>query len=293
MTDKVPISVVIPTYKRVQKLAITLDKIFSCSPLPTEIIIHIDGGDSDSESFLTENFPLVKIVKSKTSVGPGGGRSKAIAIANNEYIASFDDDSYPVQSDYFDRLYKIFNAIPSAALIESTIYHLNEEKPLETREFWHCHLFTACGVAYRKNWFNKIGDFVPVTIAYGLEEVDFALRATQWQALFIRTSWLTVFHNTELSHHVTSKINAAAISNIGVLAFLRYPVKMWLYASFQVLNRIVWSFRNKRFNGLVKGVLQIPIKSYSLVKYRKALPSKTIVSFLKNRAIVKKYEFPV
>ncbi len=47
-----PISVVIPTYKRIKDLSLTLTKIYSCVPLPSEIIVHVDYGDLETPEFL-------------------------------------------------------------------------------------------------------------------------------------------------------------------------------------------------------------------------------------------------
>ena len=80
----VPLTVVIPTYNRAGELASTLNTIMLCRPLPSEIIIHIDWGDAETETMLLQLFPEVKIIKSNSTAGPGGGRSKCITAANNE-----------------------------------------------------------------------------------------------------------------------------------------------------------------------------------------------------------------
>jgi glycosyltransferase involved in cell wall biosynthesis len=85
------ISVIIPTYNRPNKLLEAIAKISACDPCPDEIIVHIDGGDNITEQAIRDSqFQDVIILKSSTQVGPGGGRNRAIALAKNEIVASFD-----------------------------------------------------------------------------------------------------------------------------------------------------------------------------------------------------------
>src|SRR5689334_16634881 len=114
--DTCEITVVIPTYNRLHKLLETLDKISECHPQPNEIIIHIDGNDTVTEEGLNNSqYRNIKIIKNSLQVGPGGGRNIAIAHANNSIVASLDDDSYPIDKDYFYRLQVLFNTFPKAA----------------------------------------------------------------------------------------------------------------------------------------------------------------------------------
>ncbi|NJN91753.1 MAG: glycosyltransferase family 2 protein, partial [Leptolyngbyaceae cyanobacterium SL_5_14] len=71
-------------------------------------------------------FKEIIIIKNPVKVGPGGGRNVAIARAKNSIVASFDDDSYPIDSDYFARLLQLFEIFPKAAVIGSAIFHQNE-----------------------------------------------------------------------------------------------------------------------------------------------------------------------
>jgi glycosyltransferase involved in cell wall biosynthesis len=286
-----PISVVIPTYKRTIQLEKTIKKIYTCDPLPAEIIIHIDAGDSETEIFISRLFPEILLVSSHTTQGPGGGRNIAIDKANHEIVATFDDDSYPIQKDYFFRLVSLFAKDPLIAVIESTIYHRFEKKPTEVYEHKICNIFTGCGVAYRKSMYQIIGGYIPINPAYGIEEADFSIRSKVFPYLFIRSSWLTVYHDTLLDHHDSVINNSAALSNLGLLVYLRYPLKMWPYGILQILNRFIWSLQNKRFRGLIKGIFEIPIKCVKFRKYRKTLHISVIVQYLHKREKLEAYEF--
>jgi glycosyltransferase involved in cell wall biosynthesis len=91
------ITVVIPTYKRLDQLLEVLTQIELCNPRPDEVIVHVDGDDTlTATAICNSQFKGTKILQSPQQVGPGGGRNRAIAAAKNAIVASFDDDSYPI-----------------------------------------------------------------------------------------------------------------------------------------------------------------------------------------------------
>ena len=100
----VPVTVIIPTYCRSEVLCQTLARLATCCPLPSEVIVHVDAGDNESSAAVHLHFPKVRVIQSATRQGPGGGRNKLVAAARNELIASFDDDSYPMDRDFFARV---------------------------------------------------------------------------------------------------------------------------------------------------------------------------------------------
>ena len=222
------ISVVIPTYNRSEQLLEAIAKILACNPSPDEIIVHIDGGDDVTEQTIQDSqFQDVLIIKSTNQVGPGGGRNRAIALAKHEIIASFDDDSYPLDSDYFARLLKLFDCFPKAAVVGAAIYHFNEAIENDSMTAQWEHSFVGCGCAYRKNVFQVTQGYVELPVAYGMEEVDLSLRLHDLNWGVLITPWLRVFHDTELKHHSNPKITAASISNQILLTYLRYPPMLW------------------------------------------------------------------
>lgn len=275
------ISVILPTYNRPDQLLEAIAKISVCNPRPDEIIVHIDGGDNVTEQAIQDSpFQEVIILKSSTQVGPGGGRNRAIARAKNSIVASFDDDSYPIDSDYFARLLKLFECFPKAAVIGAAIYHLHETiKQDKFTAQWE-HSFVGCGCAYRKEIFQSTQGYVELPVAYGMEEVDLSLRLHDlgWGVLI--SPWLRVFHNTELKHHKNPKITAASISNQILLTYLRYPPILWWIGFGQCLSRIIWSIKHQRFKGIVRGIANIPQTIYTNRKHRQPVTGNNLKSFL-------------
>lgn len=279
-----PISVVIPTYQRSQDLMITLEKIFACDPYPQEVIIHVDYGDSLTPQILEKNlvnYPNLKILQGDRRVGPGGGRNKAIWLAKNEIVASFDDDSYPLDGDYFARLLTLFNQFPEVAVIGATIYHRNETiEPENYTARWE-HSFVGCGCAYRKQSFLDLGGYVELPLAYGMEEVDLSLRLYNQGWKVLMTPWLRVFHDTNLDRHGKPTVTAATISNQMLLTYLRYPLLFWWVGIGQTFSRILWLVRHRRMAGILLGIRNIPYLIYQHRQARSVVSPKTLQDFLR------------
>jgi GT2 family glycosyltransferase len=278
------ITVVIPTYNRLPKLLETLEKIFECHPQPNEIIIHIDGNDTVTEQGLKNSkFQDIKIIKNPGQVGPGGGRNIAIAHANNSIIASLDDDSYPIDKDYFYRLQVLFNAFPKAAVIAANIFHINELVTDDKLTAKWVSDFVGCGCAYRKEIFQQTQGYVELPVAYGMEEVDLSLRLHNMEWGILESSWLRVFHNTTLEHHGNPKITAASITNQALLAYLRYPAQFWWLGIAQCINRIVWLIRHGRTAGITEGLFAIPQLIKRHHQQRQIVSGKSLLSYLQLR----------
>jgi len=276
------ISVIIPTYQRTDDLLLAIEKIQQCEPQPQEIIVHIDFGDQITEVALQsvlQKYNII-IIQSDHRVGPGGGRNKAIAIANNDIVASFDDDSYPIDADYFVRLLEIFATFPDVAVVGAAIFHQNEIVKEDQLIVYQEHSFVGCGCAYRKKVFLEMQGYVELPVAYGMEEVDLSLRLynAQWRVLI--SPWLRVFHNTSLTHHTKPKITAASISNQILLTYLRYPVALWWIGFGQTLSRVIWLIKHKRFAGILSGIINIPSLIVNNHQYRSVVQSESLKSFL-------------
>jgi GT2 family glycosyltransferase len=278
------VTVVIPTYQRPHQLLEALEKILDCEPQPDEVIVHIDGDDATTETILCcSRFQEVKVIRSNQQVGPGGGRNKAIAEARNELVASFDDDSYPIDSSYFARLIWLFQEFPEAAVIGSAIYHRHEAiAPDAITANWVSN-FVGCGCAYRRSVFQQTSGYVQLPVAYGMEEVDLSLRLFDMQWKVLESTWLRVFHDTELAHHNAPHITAASISNQALLAYLRYPFLLWWLGIGQCLSRVMWLARHQRTSGIFTGLLMIPQIILQNKEHRQAVRSQSLFSYLRLR----------
>jgi GT2 family glycosyltransferase len=277
------ISAIITAYERIEQTLATLRIIQSCTPPPDEVLVHVDANRRDCEEAIRKAFPAVRILRSKEQVGPGGGRNKLVDAAKFEFVASFDDDSYPIDSDYFARAAKLFEQFPDAAVICAALYHVGEAIGLDDRHAEWTADFSGGACIYRRRAFLDAGGYVPLPVAYGMEEVDLAIRLHSRGGRILTTRWLRVFHNTNLERHADPSVTAGSIANLALLAYLRYPVSLWGIGVGQCANRLLWLLRHGRRRGILKGVTMIPAHLWANHRYRLPVSKNTVRSYLSLR----------
>lgn len=279
----ISITAIVTAYQRVDQILATLEKISASQPRPDEILVHVDADQTQSEAAIRKAFPEVTIITSKECVGPGGGRNKLVAAAKNELIASFDDDSYPIDVDYFARVQALFDKFPGAAILDAALYHQGEKIEPDTQLAEWVSDFAGGACIYRRAAFQSTGGYVPLPVAYGMEEVDLAIRLHAQRGRILRTPWLRVFHDTDLKRHAHPEVTAGSIANLALLAYLRYPPRLWVVGIAQCSKRIWWLVRNGRSRGVVTGLSRIPGHLIQYRGYRNFLPPKAVKSYLQLR----------
>lgn len=274
------ISAIVTAFERIEQTLATLRVIQSCSPPPDEILVHVDANQIECEQAIRKAYPSVRVLLSDAQVGPGGGRNKLVAAAQFESVASFDDDSYPIDSDFFERAEKLFEQFPDASVICAALYHLGEPIGLDERNAQWTADFSGGACIYRRQAFLDAGGYVPLPVAYGMEEVDLAIRLHSQGYKILTTSWLRVFHNTDLQRHGDPRVTAGSIANLALLAYLRYPVSLWGIGVGQCANRLVWLLRHGRRRGILKGVTMIPSHLWTNHRHRLPVSGSAVRSYL-------------
>ena len=279
----VPVAVVIPTYARGVRVLETLRRIADCNPRPSEIWIHIDASDGSLESEITAQFPSVFLISSPQRVGPGGGRHRGLEKCTVPYAVSFDDDSWPVDPDFFARVVEGFDRFEKAAILGAAIWHPHEAEKARTDDIKAMSSYTGCGYAIRVNAYRQTRGHIDAPIAYGMEETDLSLRLFVAGWSILEWNQLRVFHDTTLSHHRTPEIVAGTIANVGLYAFLHYPVSAWPHGFLQVMNATAFCLRKRRFRGIVKGLLSIPFLCWQHRENRLPIDHHTLKRYLRSR----------
>ena len=273
-------SAIVTAYERIEQTLATLRVIQSCTPPPDEILVHVDANRRDCEQAIRKAFPSVRVLRSEDQVGPGGGRNKLVEAAQFEFVASFDDDSYPIDSDYFARAARLFEQFPEAAVICAALYHAGESIGLDERSAQWTADFSGGACVYRRQAFLDASGYVPLPVAYGMEEVDLAIRLHSRGGRILTTSWLRVFHNTDLQRHADPRVTAGSIANLALLAYLRYPVSLWVVGVGQCANRLLWLLRHGRRRGILKGLTMIPAHLRANHRYRLPVSKGAVRSYL-------------
>ena len=280
MTNVAPVAVVIPTYNRGLAVLAILEKIQKCEPKPAEIWVHVDLADDVIESELKRRFPDVGVLTSPIRLGPGGGRHRCLLNCSTPYAVSFDDDSYPVDSDFFAMVDGLFSDFPRAAVLGARIWHRHEPQKVRTGSLVQCPSFLGCGHAVRLAAYRRVRGYIPRPVAYGMEEHDLSLQlfAAGWQ--IYEAGNLRVFHDTDLRHHQSPEITSGAIANTGLYAFLHYPLIGWGLGVVQVANKVAYCIRTSRVRGIWSGIARMPVECYRHRHYRKPVPWRTLRRFL-------------
>lgn len=274
------ISAIVTAYERVDQTLATLRILQSCVPAPDEILVHVDANQIECENAIRNALPNIQILRSTEQVGPGGGRNKLVSAARGEFIASFDDDSYPIDSNYFARARQVFEKFPEASLVCAALYHADESIGLDERSAHWTADFSGGACIFRRQAFLDAGGYVPLPVAYGMEEVDLAIRLHSQGGRILTTPWLRVFHNTDLKRHGDPKVTAGSIANLALLAYLRYPVSLWGIGVGQCANRLLWLLRHGRRRGILKGVTMIPSHLRANRGYRLPVSKQVVRSYL-------------
>ena len=283
MTETVPITVGIPTYSRGELVVRVLERIFTCDPMPAEVIIHVDESDGELEQKLAALFPTVLLLSSPKRVGPGGGRHRCIQAASQPYFVSFDDDSWPMDTAFFARVVVHLESSDDIGGLAARITQRGETIEPAHIESRTVVDFTGCGHALRVAAYRRVTGYVDRPNAYGLEERDLALQlhADGWKML--ECDDLRVFHDTDLGHHRRPEVSASTIENAALLVWLRYPASLWGYGLLQYLNVLWFMIGRGRAAGLVLGVIRTPFELWRHRGLRRPLPSAAVRSYLRGR----------
>lgn len=278
-----PVTAVITAFQRIDQTLTSLTAILACRPAPAEVIAHVDGGQQQCADAIAKAFPQVRVLVSATNVGPGGGRNRLVAASSHPLVASFDDDAYPLDQDYFLRLMEVSAAFPDASVIAPLVFLRGEQVRGRSDDVRWVADYCGAACVFRKDDFLAAGGYVPVPIAYGIEEADLALRLHAGGHRVLATSRLRAFHDTQLDHHHSPAVNAAFISNVALLAYLRYPAWLWISGAVQCLKAAGSLLRQNRLRGIWDGVTVLPDAIRRYREYRNPVDHRALFSYWRLR----------
>jgi GT2 family glycosyltransferase len=289
MSSSPKTSVIIPTYERADQLKQTLGYLSLCKPAPAETLVHIDFGDNSTEDMLKSEFPEVVVLQSLERQGAGGGRNKLYHAATHECLVSLDDDSWPLDQTFFQQAHELVESNPKVAVFGCDIQESDGKikefppptsQPDQEETLKPASNFVGCAAILRRSALMQTHGYVRTRLFHGLEETDMTLQLIDlgWE---IRSAYhLQVFHACDrISHHATPSINAGEIRNVALLAWLRYPIWFFPYAFLQLMNRLVFSVRHRRFRGILSGLCSILPACWSYRRLRSPVSVKAVRKF--------------
>jgi GT2 family glycosyltransferase len=194
------VAVCITTHNRRAELERTLGMLAECNPPPHEILVAGDGCTDGTVEWLRASHPRVQLFAHDRAMGSIPSRNELATACHSEVFVSFDDDSYPIERDFFRRVAELFAR--HSRLAVASFPQRTDEYPesLTAEDFGPARFvgsFANSGAAIRRAAFIALGGY-PGFFFHAYEEPDLALRcvAAGWQ----------VRHETSLTvrHHFTS-----------------------------------------------------------------------------------------
>lgn len=279
---KTPVAAIITAFNRPAETLATLNRLAECAPLPAEIWVHVDNRGEELATVIHERFPEVRLLVSDRRVGPGGGRNKLLQSAGENLVASFDDDSFPADVDFFARVIAAAANHPNAAILAADIMDGTSRSPAASCSS-RVSSFVGCGCVYRRDVFMSTDGYVPLPLAFGMEEVDLALRLHALGRQIIHDPCLRVVHNLSLVNRGSDAVAAAMVSNVALLAFLRYPPLLWPLGIMQCIRKAVELLSHGLWRGTLCGLAGIPRHLWRYRKHRSSLTAAQVLSFQRLR----------
>ena len=277
------VAAMVTAYERLDALCETLESLGRCCPAPAEILVHVDGSPGELVAVVKERFPRVRVFESSERLGPGGARNLMIQSSTCRWVASFDDDSRPLDMDYFGRAQRLMEDFPQADLLAAKIYIRGQTVLPASGLVERVSDFVGCGCVYRRESFLRTTGYVPLPLAYAMEEVDLALRMCAEEQVILECGELRVFHDTDYSNHKNKVVTAVGIRNQVLHAYLRYPLLALPLALLQCAARVWWLIREGRRAGIMEGFAGIPTCVWSYRKHRNPVTLRSLASYLRLR----------
>jgi GT2 family glycosyltransferase len=191
-------TVMISTRDRRPDLEVTCEKLMELRPAPDEVIICADGCNDGTAEMLRLRFPQFKTLENPLPKGDMYSRDRILRMARGEIVLSLDDDSYPIQRDFFEKLPLILSKHPEAAVVvfpelrNGNLFSTSDKS--DTCPGHYVSAYANCAAAMRRDFYLGQPGF-PVFFTHMYEEPDYALQSYAAGAAVWFEPSLTVRHH--------------------------------------------------------------------------------------------------
>ncbi len=192
------VAVIITTRDRRVQLRDTLQQIRGCRPPPDEILVCCDGCSDDSADMLRDEFADVRVLENERWRGSIPSRDRLLREAHSEVVVSLDDDSFPMDPQFFLRVKGLFRKFPRAAVL--TFPQVTDEFPETLTQIRPTRggrslvgSFTNSGAALRRSIYLRLPGFATV-FEHAYEEPDYAKQCVGAGYGVVHEPALTVRH---------------------------------------------------------------------------------------------------
>lgn len=240
-----PLTVVIPTYNRLDCLRDTLEACeLNRGGVPLEYVIVDDGSTDGTYDFLRQlSFPNSTVVPLRThNRGPGSARNEGAQVASHDVILFLGDDIRPLNDDFFrahSRFHQRYQGVdvamlgkvvwPSSHLLPNNFvmshiqgrqgeqFGFSDMVPYKNYDF---RFFYTSNVSVKRcivdDWFA--GGFSSDFNLYGFEDTEFAYRVSKvlpnFSIYYDPMSLGSHFHTYVFDNFVQRQLNAGRMASI-------------------------------------------------------------------------------
>lgn len=254
-------SIIIVNWNGRQHLAECLDSLAAQSYRDFEVVLVDNGSVDDSDMFVRERYPWVKLVALDYNSGFATGNNIGLAHAVGRYIISLNNDTR-VEPEWLAELVQVAESNPKAGMVASRIcaYHnhdsidslgvaicpdgmsraafrLRSFSTLQLSPVQEVLLPSGCAALYRREMLDEIGFFDDAFFAY-CEDTDLGLRgrAAGWGALLARNA--VVYHKYSQTGGGFSPFKLYLVErNHYWVALKNFPTSMLLLLPLRTIQR--------------------------------------------------------
>ncbi len=234
MSEKIPVSIVIPTYNRITKLVRLLKSLDQLNPIPDEIIIVDDNSKDNTKDLLTKWQKIKreydkKVILKSSNKGPADSRNLGIYSSKNELIA-FADDDVIVTKDWIKHItHRLRNSESKLVGVGGIVKPINndiisqyftEHKTLEAPR--HLYYLPTVNCCFKKKPLIDIGCFSTEFSFAGGEDTDLCLRLKRNGYYFFKEKKALVYHDfsNNLLHFCKNWLRYGKGSQIAIIRAL-------------------------------------------------------------------------
>lgn len=217
------ISIIIPTYNRVNELTKCLTALLKTNSDDFEIIIVNDASSDGTKEYLDKlNNPKIKAIHHEINKGVSESRNDGIKLSKSEIIAFTDDDCEP-QDGWLLNLVKNFTD-DTIDFVFGPTYHVHPSHKgyFPERRVNIINWPGGGNIAYRKKVFDAAGSFDVYFKKYNNEDSEMAIRA-------INHGFKSKYEPTAICHHAKSYwqiktlLNSAQNASVWPILKKKYP----------------------------------------------------------------------
>lgn len=205
--EKIPATLIVPTYNRILKLFRLLKSLDKLDPIPDEIII-IDDKSNDGTQNLLKKWKTIKraynkeIILKNSNKGPADSRNLGLFKSRNDLVI-FTDDDVIVDNNWIKYItLKLLNTNKKLVGVGGVVRSLNndiisqyyvEHRILEAPI--HLYYLPTVNCCFKKQPLLEIGGFDDNFSIAGGEDTDLCLRLRNKGYYFIKEQKAVVYHD--------------------------------------------------------------------------------------------------